>query len=71
MDQNTMTFEAEMTLGEALRKHEKAREVFAAFHLGGCSHCAMNETETIAQATASYGIKTDHLLTALNELVVQ
>ncbi len=68
MELMTKRFEADMTLGAALKMHERAREVFAAFHLGGCTHCAMNETETIAQATAGYGINAEKLLSALNEL---
>jgi len=67
----TKNFIADMTLGEALNKHERVREVFATFHLGGCAHCAMNETETIAQATAGYGIDAEKLLNALNELPIQ
>ncbi len=70
MEQMTKQFTADMTLSEALQKHEQTREVFAAFHLGGCAHCAMNETETIAQATAGYGIDAEKLLNALNELPV-
>lgn len=71
MEQMTKKFEADMTLGEALKKHESVREVFTTFHLGGCSHCAMNETETIAQATAGYGIDAEKLLSALNDLPLQ
>jgi hybrid cluster-associated redox disulfide protein len=71
MDTTTNRFKADMTLGDALRTHERAREVFASFHLGGCAHCAMNESETIAQATAGYGIDSEKLLAALNELPVQ
>ena len=61
-------FHADMTVGEAMQLHPRAREVFAGFHLGGCSHCGISEFETIAQVTEGYGVPTDMILGALNSL---
>jgi hybrid cluster-associated redox disulfide protein len=69
MTQETKKFEAGMTIGDALRLHPRAGEVFAAFHLGGCSHCAINEAETIEEVTAGYGVDSGVLLEALNGLL--
>jgi len=66
----TKKFEKHMTVGDALRLHPKAGEVLAAFHLGGCSHCGINEAETIEQVTAGYGVDTDMLLESLNGLLL-
>lgn len=62
-------FDASMTVGEALSLHPRAGEVFAAFHLGGCSHCSINEHETIQEVTAGYGVDADMLVEALNGLL--
>jgi hybrid cluster-associated redox disulfide protein len=69
MTQETKKFEANMTIGDALRLHPRAGEVFAAFHLGGCSHCAINEAETIEEVTAGYGVDSNQLVEALNGLL--
>ena len=71
MTQETKKFEANMTIGDALRLHPRAGEVFAAFHLGGCSHCAINEAETIEEVTAGYGVDSNMLIDALNNLLNQ
>jgi hybrid cluster-associated redox disulfide protein len=67
--QETNKFDGKMTIGEALRLHPRAGEVFAAFHLGGCSHCAINEQETIEEVTAGYGVDSNMLVEALNGLI--
>jgi len=36
-------FTGQTTVGEALRIHPEAGLVLASFHLGGCSHCGINE----------------------------
>jgi hybrid cluster-associated redox disulfide protein len=61
-------FHADMTVGEAMQLHPRAREVFAGFHLGGCSHCAVSEFETIAQVCQGYGVPVDMLVGSLNSL---
>jgi hypothetical protein len=52
-----------------MQLHPRAREVFAGFHLGGCSHCGISEFETIAQVTEGYGVPMEMLLGALNSLL--
>lgn len=61
-------FSKEMTIGQAMRLHPRAAEVFMGFHLGGCSHCAIAEDEIIEQVAMGYGIPIDMLLNALNSL---
>lgn len=61
-------FTPEMTVDEAFKMHAGARRVFARFHLGGCSNCAISETHTIGQVSEDYGIPLDMLLGSLNEL---
>lgn len=61
-------FHADMTVGEAMQLHPRAREVFAGFHLGGCAHCAISEFETIRQICDGYGVPVDMLVGSLNSL---
>lgn len=61
-------FSKELTIGQAMRMHPRAAEVFMGFHLGGCSHCAISEEETIEQVSQGYGIPVDMLINALNSL---
>ncbi len=60
-----------MTVDEAFRVHAGARRVFARFHLGGCSNCAISETHTIGQISEDYGIPLPMLLDNLNALFDQ
>jgi len=64
----TPLFNADMTIGAAMQLHPRAREVFAGFHLGGCSHCAISEFETIRQVSEGYGVPVDMLISSLNSL---
>jgi hypothetical protein len=57
-----------MTVEGAFKTHAGARRVFAKFHLGGCSHCAISETETIEQVSEGYGIPLDMLMEELEKL---
>lgn len=61
-------FDAEMTVGEAMALHPNARWVFASYHLGGCSHCAISNEETIAQVAMGYGVPLEKLVDDLNSL---
>jgi hybrid cluster-associated redox disulfide protein len=61
-------FTKEMTVNEAFKVHAGARRVFARFHLGGCSHCAISETETIEQVSEGYGIPLPMLMDELEKL---
>ncbi|MFP6597668.1 MAG: DUF1858 domain-containing protein [Candidatus Hydrogenedentota bacterium] len=59
-----------MTILEAMSVHEQVAEVFAAFHLGGCSNCGISEIETVGQVCMAYGVDVDMLLDVLEELMV-
>ena len=61
-------FTQEMTVDQAFGLHAGARRVFARFHLGGCSNCAISETHTIAGISEDYGIPLPMLLESLNAL---
>jgi hypothetical protein len=57
-----------MTVDEAFKLHAGARRVFARFHLGGCSNCAISESHTIGAISEDYGIPLPMLLDNLNAL---
>lgn len=62
-------FRPDMTIGDAMRLHPRAAEVFMSFHLGGCSHCSISEAETIEQVAAGYGVPIEMLMESLNGLL--
>ncbi|MGC1759332.1 MAG: hypothetical protein WA742_08265, partial [Candidatus Cybelea sp.] len=64
-------FTPEMTVDEAFKIHAGARRVFARFHLGGCSNCAISESHTIGAISVDYGIPLPMLLESLNALFDQ
>jgi len=64
-------FTPEMTVDEAFKLHAGARRVFARFHLGGCSNCAISESHTIGAISVDYGIPLSMLLDNLNALFDQ
>lgn len=57
-----------MTVDQAFKLHAGARRVFARFHLGGCSNCAISESHTIGAISEDYGIPLPMLLEGLNGL---
>ncbi len=61
-------FNKDMTVEGAFKTHAGARRVFAKFHLGGCSNCAISETETIEQVSEGYGIPLPMLMDELEKL---
>jgi hybrid cluster-associated redox disulfide protein len=64
-------FKKDMTVEQAFKTHAGARRVFSKFHLGGCSHCAISETETIEQVSEGYGIPLPMLMDELENLYAQ
>lgn len=62
-------FKPGMTVDEALALHPAARWVLAAYHLGGCSGCAVSTEETLAEVAAGYGLQLNKLLVDLNSLL--
>ncbi|MFP5246289.1 MAG: disulfide oxidoreductase [Thermoanaerobaculia bacterium] len=61
-------FQPDTIVAEALSLHPKARWVFAAYHLGGCSGCERSPTETLAEVATGYGIPLEEFLRDLNSL---
>ena len=64
-------FTPDMTVDQAFNLHAGARRVFARFHLGGCSNCAISESHTIGAVSEDYGIPLAMLLESLNALFDQ
>src|ERR1700692_1883474 len=64
-------FTKDMTVEQAFKAHAGARRVFARFHLGGCSHCSISETETVEQVSEGYGIPLNLLMGDLEKLFEQ
>ncbi len=64
-----MHFDPDMTIGEAMGVHPKVAEVFAAFHLGGCSNCGISEYETVGQVCMAYGVDLEVMLEVLESLM--
>jgi hybrid cluster-associated redox disulfide protein len=62
-------FDPRMTIADAMGVHPKVVDVLASFHLGGCSHCAVSDVDTIEGACQTYGIDQASLMKALNGLV--
>ncbi len=62
-------FRPDMTVGDAMKVHPEAALVFSSYHLGGCSHCSINEMETIEQVCMGYGVPVDQLVDSLNNLL--
>lgn len=60
-----------MTVGEAMQVHPEAGLVFSSYHLGGCSHCSINELETIEQVCQGYGVEVEVLIDSLNNLFAE
>ncbi|WCL50307.1 disulfide oxidoreductase [Leptospira sp. GIMC2001] len=70
MTESTKTgFYKEMTVGEAMALHPEAGLVFSSYHLGGCSHCSINELETVEQVCMGYGVEVEVLIDSLNNLL--
>lgn len=67
--QGNAAFTPETTVREALLIHPQSEQVLASFHLGGCSHCAVEPDNTLAQACAEHGVDPNALLGTLNLLV--
>ena len=68
---NDQRFTPDMTVDQAFKLHAGARRVFARFHLGGCSNCAISESHTIGAISEDYGIPLPMLLDSLNALFDQ
>lgn len=61
----------EMKIAEILAVHPQAEQVLAAFHLGGCSSCAVDPGQSLSEAVAVNGYELEPILVALNTLVAE
>ncbi|MDH4200573.1 MAG: DUF1858 domain-containing protein [Spirochaetia bacterium] len=67
--QSKPKFMAEMSVRQVLDLHPEAGLVLTGYHLGGCSHCGVNQFETLQQVCNAYGIPLDAVLSSLNDLL--
>jgi hybrid cluster-associated redox disulfide protein len=66
--QQGAAFAPEMTVREVLLMHPQAEQILASFHLGGCSHCAVEPGERLADACREHGVDVQTLVGNLNLL---
>jgi hypothetical protein len=63
-----MRFDPNTSLTRLFEVEPRAAAVLAAFHIGGCASCAVDENETLAQVARERGADLERILTALNTL---
>jgi len=68
MNFQILHFNGDMMVSEAMAIHPRVRDVFQGYHLGGCSHCAISEFESIKTVAEGYGVPVETLLGALEGL---
>jgi len=61
-------FTPQTVVADALEQHPKARWVFAAYHLGGCTGCGRSSEETLEEVAEGYRIPLEQFLRDLNLL---
>ena len=61
----------EMKVGEVVALHPQAGQVLAAFHLGGCSSCSVDNNQSLAEAAALNSRELPPILVALNGLLAE
>ena len=66
--QGATAFTPEMTVREVLMVHPQAEQVLASFHLGGCSHCAVEPGDKLTDACEEHGVDLQTLVGNLNLL---
>ncbi len=64
----TLRFDPNQSLTHLFQVEPRAESVLAAFHIGGCADCAVDENGSLAQAVRERGADMDRILTALNML---
>ncbi len=62
-------FTAEMRVDELSYLHPDAPAVLAAFHIGGCQSCSVDDGKTLGDAIRETGANGDQVLGALNGLL--
>ena len=63
-----LEFTPDMTIREVLMAHPQAEQILAGFHLGGCSHCAVEPGERLADACREHGVDLQVVVGNLNLL---
>lgn len=63
-----MRFDPNTPLTRLYEAEPRAQAVLAAFHIGGCASCAVDESGTLADAVSERGADLDRVLAALNTL---
>lgn len=56
------------TVAEAMKLNRDAKAILAAFHIGGCSSCVVDESSTLLHAAMGNNADLPELLAALNGL---
>jgi hypothetical protein len=69
MGGGTLKFTPDVRIDELSAIHPAATDVLASFHIGGCSDCAVDDSDTLAGAAREKGVELETLLTALNGLL--
>lgn len=62
-------FRPAMTVRESYALHPQAQEILAAYHMGGCSSCAVELDDTIAEVCANAGAEVNQVVKDLNALL--
>jgi hybrid cluster-associated redox disulfide protein len=70
MSTQEQTVNAEMTIGEVLKKYPESLKVFLSHGLM-CVGCAVARFENIRQGATAHGINVDALIKDLNEVAVK
>lgn len=65
----TAAFAPVTTVRDSYALHPQAQEILAAYHMGGCSSCAVELDETLAEVCTRAGVETDRVLADLNALL--
>lgn len=63
-----LEFTPDMTMREVVMAHPQAEQILAGFHLGGCSHCAVEPGDRLADACREHGLDLQMVVGNLNLL---
>lgn len=63
------SFRPAMSVRESYALHPQAQEILAAYHMGGCSSCAVELDDTIAQVCTNAGVDVGQVIRDLNSLL--
>ena len=69
--QGNLKVTPDMKMGEVLAVHPQAQQVLAGYHIGGCSSCSTDDSQSLGEAVAVNGRQIEPILASLNMLVAQ